>query len=62
MSEFTVGLQLPRRSQSCISVTYLRRTDATVGGSDLPPINLPVARFNEEIIPADLAEIIEKSV
>lgn len=62
MSEFTVGLQLPGPSQSYISVTNLRRTDATVTGSDLPPIKLPVARFNEEIIPADLAEIIEKSV
>ena len=31
-------------------------------GLDLPPIKLPEARFMEEIIPADLAEIIEKSV
>ena len=31
-------------------------------GLDLPPIKLPEARFKEEIIPADLAEIIEKSV
>lgn len=62
MSEFIVSLQLPRPSQSCISVTYLRRKDASVSGSDLPPIKLPEARFKEEIIPADLAEIIEKSV
>lgn len=61
-SEFTVGLQLPGPSQSCISVTYLRRADASVSGSDLPPIKLPVARFMEEIIPADWAEIIETSV
>lgn len=45
-------------------MTYLRRKDASVtcSGSDLPPIKLPEARFKEEIIPADLAEIIEKSV
>ena len=35
-------------------------TDANVG-THLPPIKVPAARFKEEMIPADLAEIIERS-
>ena len=34
-------------------------TDANVG-THLPPIKVPAARFKEEMIPADLAEIIER--
>ena len=36
-------------------------TDTTVGTHYLPPIKVPAARFKEEMIPADLAEIIERT-
>ena len=36
-------------------------TDAANVGTHLPPIKVPAARFKEEMIPADLAEIIERT-
>ena len=35
-------------------------TDTNVG-THIPPIKVPAARFKEEMIPADLAEIIERT-